>query len=240
MRPISTGERQSNRAALREEFGIRYLLEGSVRKAGNQVRISARLIDAVEDRHLWAERYDRPLTDIFALQDDIASKILTALRVNLTDEERRRFERAPTTNLEAYDFYLRAQKMTRRARRGLRPELMDEAAKLYEKAIALDPEYAVAYGALGLNRWLTWFYGWNPDGDASIESALALYDQALALDGTNPPRYPLRDSPQCCTYANSTWPRRLRMITSGVFLRIRRPIASPLTWRLFRVAMRMH
>ncbi len=173
-------------AALREEFGIRYLLEGSVRKAGNQVRISARLIDVVEDRHLWAERYDRPLTDIFALQDEITSKILTALRVNLTDEERRRFERAPTTNLEAYDFYLRAQKMMRRARRELRPELMDDAAKLYEKAIALDPEYAVAYGALGLNRWLTWLYGWNPDGDASIESALALYDKALALDGTNP------------------------------------------------------
>jgi len=173
-------------AALREEFGIRYLLEGSVRKAGDQVRISARLIDVVEDRHLWAERYDRSLTDIFALQDDIGSKILTALRVNLTDEERRRFQQAPTTNLEAYDFYLRAQEMTQRARRELRPELMEDAAALYEQAIDLDPEYAVAYGAFGLNRWLTWFYGWNPDSDASQERALVLYEHALALDPNNP------------------------------------------------------
>ena len=171
---------------LKEEFGVRYLLEGSVRKAANQVRISARLIDIVEDRHLWGERYDRPLTDIFALQDEICGKILTALRVNLTPTEQKRFLQAPTTNLEAYDFYLRAQEMSHRARRELRPELMDQAAALFNKAIELDPDYSAAYGALGLNEWVSWLYQWTEEGDLAVERAVEHFDKSLALDNSNP------------------------------------------------------
>ena len=173
-------------AALREEFGVRYMLEGSVRKAGEQVRISARLIDIVENQHLWGERYDRPLTDIFALQDEIGGKILTALRVNLTAEEQFRFRTAPTDNLEAYDFYLRAQELTHRARRELKPELMDDAAALYEKAIALDPDYAVAHGAMGFVHWLRWVYDWGDDIETSLKTALALFEKAEAIDDSNP------------------------------------------------------
>ncbi|MBI3799125.1 MAG: adenylate/guanylate cyclase domain-containing protein, partial [Deltaproteobacteria bacterium] len=89
------------------EMGVAYVLEGSVRKVGTQVRITAQLIDATTGFHLWTERYDRPLQDIFALQDEIRQKIVLALKVKLTPEEQERFQRAPTNNLEAYDFYLR-------------------------------------------------------------------------------------------------------------------------------------
>jgi TolB-like protein len=91
------------------ELDVRYVVEGSVRKVGGQVRITAQLIDATQDQHRWSERYDRPLTDLFALQDEIRQKIITALKVKLTPEEHERFQRAPTNNLEAYDFYLRGE-----------------------------------------------------------------------------------------------------------------------------------
>jgi adenylate cyclase len=88
------------------ELGVRYVLEGSVRKAGDQVRITAQLVDAMQDQHVWSERYDRPLQALFVLQDEIRQKIVTALKVKLTLEEQQRFRQAPTANLEAYDYYL--------------------------------------------------------------------------------------------------------------------------------------
>src|SRR5262249_11415366 len=100
---------------LSRELGVQYVVEGSVRKAGDQVRITAQLIDATQDQHLWSERYDRPLTELFVLQDEIRQKIVTALKVKLTPEEHERFLRAPTNNLEAYDFYLRGMESFSRA-----------------------------------------------------------------------------------------------------------------------------
>src|SRR5213592_2398740 len=88
-------------------LGVRYLVEGSVRKAGNRVRINAQLVDATTGGHLWAERYDRELQDIFALQDEVTQKIVLALKVMLTPEEQVRFRQAPTESLEAYDYFLR-------------------------------------------------------------------------------------------------------------------------------------
>jgi adenylate cyclase len=170
---------------LQRDLGIRYLLEGSVRKAGDQVRINARLVDVVAGENLWGERYDRALTDIFALQDDIRKKILTALRVNLTQAEKERFAKAPTTNLEAYDFYLRAQEMSHRARQELRPEFMTRAEELFRKAIELDPDYAAAYAALGLTEWLTWNYDWGEDPEAALRSSLEHFEKSHALDDSN-------------------------------------------------------
>ena len=89
------------------ELGVQYMLEGSVRKAGDQVRVTAQLIDAATGGHLWAERYDRPLQDIFAVQDEIRAEIVTHLGLELTEEEQERLRRIPTTNLEAYDDLLR-------------------------------------------------------------------------------------------------------------------------------------
>jgi len=171
---------------LKRELGIRYLLEGSVRKAGEQVRINARLVDVTEGENLWGERYDRALTDIFALQDDIRRKIITALRVNLTETEKQRFLKAPTTNLEAYDYYLRAQEMSHRARRELRPELMDSAAALFHEAIKLDADYAAAYGALGLTEWLAWNYDWAEDPGTALRRSREFFEKSLALDDSNP------------------------------------------------------
>ena len=90
-----------------QELGVRYVVEGSVQKAEARVRINAQLVDATTGRHLWAERYDRELKDIFALQDEITQKIVGALQVKLTAEEQGRVGRVPTDNLEAYDYFLR-------------------------------------------------------------------------------------------------------------------------------------
>lgn len=101
-----------------KELGVRYLLEGSIRKAGNRVRITAQLIDATTGYHLWAERYDRNLEDIFALQDEVTQKIVAALKVQLTEGEQQRFGRPLTDDIKAYDYYLRGcdlQKQTRQA-----------------------------------------------------------------------------------------------------------------------------
>jgi adenylate cyclase len=93
------------------ELGVRHVLEGSVRKAGHRVRINVQLIDAPTGGHVWAERYDRELEDIFAVQDEITQRIVFALKVMLTPEEQARFRHAPTKNLEAYDTYLRGVSM---------------------------------------------------------------------------------------------------------------------------------
>jgi adenylate cyclase len=112
------------------------------------------LIDATKDQHLWSERYDRPLTDIFALQDEIRQKIVTALKVKLTLEENERFQRVPTNNLEAYDFYLRGLESRLRASYEGKKEANAQARQMFEKAIELDPKYAGAYASLGQTYFL--------------------------------------------------------------------------------------
>jgi len=139
------------------ELGVRYVLEGSVRKASDQVRITAQLIDATTDRHLWAERYDRPLTDIFALQDETAQKIMTALRLQLTLQEQGVLVRKTTDNLEAYEYFLRGLEYFYRFTR----EGNTQARQMFEKAVALDLKYAEAYTFLGLTYRVEWVYQWS-------------------------------------------------------------------------------
>jgi TolB-like protein/tetratricopeptide (TPR) repeat protein len=124
-----------------EELGVRYVLEGSVRRAGSQVRINVQLIDATSGGHVWAERFDRESSNIFAVQDETIQHIVDVLAIQLSISEQHRLERLPTTNLEAYDYYLRAEQA---ARTGFRPKLR-EALGLYEKAMALDPTFAEAF-----------------------------------------------------------------------------------------------
>jgi adenylate cyclase len=164
------------------ELGVRYVLEGSVRKAGDQVRITAQLVDATQDQHLWSERYDRPLTEIFVLQDEIRQKIVTALKVKLTPDEHERFQRAPTNNLEAYDFYLRGMESFWRAFYETKKEANAQARQMYEKAIELDPQYAGAYAGLSLSYFLDWFYVWSTDRAQSLERAFELGQRAVVLD----------------------------------------------------------
>jgi adenylate cyclase len=161
---------------------VRYVLEGSVRKTDNQVRITAQLADATTGGHLWSERYDRPLHDIFALQDEIRQKIVFALKVKLTPEEQERFQRGPTNNLEAYDNWLRGVEFWHRAFYETKKEANIQARQMLERAVELDPQYARAYAGLGGTYLLEWFFQWNSDRAQSLGRALELAQKAVALD----------------------------------------------------------
>jgi adenylate cyclase len=170
-----------------KELGVQYVLEGSVRKADGQVRITAQLIDATTDHHLWTEHYDRPLQDIFALQDEIVQKIVTTLKLQLTLMEQGihgALVRKGTDNLEAYDFYLRGMASVLRAGTERKKEANVQARQLLEKAIELDPQYALVYVALGLTYFYDGFYQWNPDQIQLFERAIELAQRAITLDGS--------------------------------------------------------
>src|SRR5262249_40970663 len=153
------------------------VLEGSVRKADTQVRITAQLIDATTGGHLWSERYDRPLQDIFALQDDVVQKIVTTLRLQLTLQEQGILVRKRTDNLQAYDDYLRGREQFNR----FTQEANAQARQLFEKALELDPQYAEAYAFLGWTYFAEWGFQWSQDAQA-LDQALALAQRAVALD----------------------------------------------------------
>ena len=131
------------------ELGVKYVLEGSVRRAGDKVRISAQLIDATTGGHLWAERYDGSLSDVFGLQDEVTRKIVTVLAVQLTVGEEEQFALRETKNTEAYDVFLKGWDQYLRQT----PEGLHEAITHFEKAIELDPNYSRAYAALSATYW---------------------------------------------------------------------------------------
>jgi len=164
------------------ELGVRYVLEGSVRKADSQVRITTQLVDATTGHHLWAERYDRPLQDIFALQDEVVQKIVTTLKLQLTLWERGSLVRKRTDNLEAYDYYLRGLESFWRFTK----EANAQARQLFEKAIELDPQYAEAYASLGMTYNLARVWHWSQDPAQALERAFELEQQAVALDDSLP------------------------------------------------------
>jgi len=160
------------------ELGVRYVLEGGVLKSGDQLRITAQLVDAITGHHLWSERYDRPLRDVFTLQDEITQRIIAALEVKLTAGEQEGVWRKYTDNLAAYDSYLRGVEYFYRATK----EENLQARQMFERAIALDPEFAGAYAYLGLSHWLDWIWLWSPDPARSLEQAFELAQKAVALD----------------------------------------------------------
>jgi adenylate cyclase len=161
-----------------QELGVRYVLEGSVRKAGDRVRITAQLIDATTGNHLWAERYDRELKDIFALQDEITMKILTALQVKLTEGEQARISVKGTDNLEAYLKFLQGREHSHRFTRGGNVF----ARQMCEEAIALDPEYAGPYWLLSIIHQSDLFLGVSTNRSQSMARIKELAQKALALD----------------------------------------------------------
>jgi TolB-like protein/rhodanese-related sulfurtransferase len=150
-----------------EELGVRYVLEGSVRRSGDQVRVNAQLIDALSGFHLWAEKYDNSLADVFALQDEVVGQIVTALAVNLTSAESARKGQAETAVPQAYDALLQGWDHFRRQT----PEDYGKAISFFEKAIELDPNYSRAYAGLASVYWTITDLGWD--------SLLGLEYQAL-------------------------------------------------------------
>jgi adenylate cyclase len=159
------------------DLGVRYVLEGGVQRSGSRVRITAQLVDAGTGYHIWAERYDREVTDIFALQDEVTQQIVRAMAVRLTDAERVRMGRAPTGVLEAYDLVLRGHEERSRTTR----EGNAEARRLFVKAIDLDPGYAAAYLGLSWTYLQNWQLLWTADRE-SLARARELAEKASALN----------------------------------------------------------
>jgi adenylate cyclase len=169
------------------ELGVRNVLEGSVRKAGDKVRITAQLVDAKTGNHVWAERYDRDLKDIFAVQDEITKKIITALQIELTEGEQARVYERGTKNIEAYLKVLQAAEVGRR----LNPEDNLKARRMAEEAIALDPNYASAYRELGATHMREVWLRITKSPRDSLRRAAELAKKALALDESLPPAHTL-------------------------------------------------
>ncbi|NIN73122.1 MAG: tetratricopeptide repeat protein [Gemmatimonadetes bacterium] len=159
-----------------EQLGVATILEGGVQRAGDRVRINAQLIDAATDAHLWAESYDRELTDIFAIQSDVAQRIAAALQATLTADERERIKAAPTGNLEAYDLYLRGRFFW--SQRG---EGIERGLAYFQQALELDPDYARAHAGVADCYNLLGFYAYlRPEEAFPAAKAAAL--RALEID----------------------------------------------------------
>ena len=160
-----------------EELGVTTILEGSVRHAGQRVRITAQLIDAATDEHLWADRYDRDLEDIFEIQSDVAEQIVEALRVRLTSRERSRLSERPTDSVEAYKAYLKGRHfLSRRTEAAIR-----QAIEWFRKAVEADPSFAQAWAGVADGYALLASYSAAPVPDARAETHAAA-GRALALD----------------------------------------------------------
>ncbi len=160
------------------DLGVRYVLEGSVRKAGNRLRITAQLIDAPTDNHVWVERYDRDLEDIFLVQDEVARKVAGALEVALTPAENERLGQAPTDNLEAYDVYLRARKTPWPPTR----HNVRSARTAYERVIEMDPTFVGGYAGKSMMYSMAVIWNHSDDPEDDSRTALELAQRAVELD----------------------------------------------------------
>jgi adenylate cyclase len=166
-------------------LNARYLLEGSIRRAGDRVRVNVALTEAATGHHVWSEVYDAELKDIFTVQDDIARRVVGAAAVRLTQFEQERVLAKPTDNLTAYEFVLRGREFLWHASR----DKNDEAAALFQRAVDLDPNYAAAYAALGGSHFQAVVSGWTEFRQEELEQAEILAQKALALDPTTTTAY---------------------------------------------------
>ena len=160
------------------EFGVDYVLEGSVRKVGDRIRVTVQLIDAETDRHVWAERYDRKLEDIFALQDEMTCAIAATLPGRVEAATHDRVNRKPTDNMAAYECVLAAKVLHHRSIRADNTE----ALRLLDRALVLDPNYAHAHAWKGCVLGQAWTYDWCADRDATFQQVAEELEVALALD----------------------------------------------------------
>ena len=163
-----------------EELGIRFVLEGSFQRSGDHIRIHAQLIDALNGRNLWADRYDTVLTDLFTVQDQVTQKIVGALQVQLTEQERKRLASRYTESYDAYDDFLRGQALYGRFNK----DDNMQARAMFETAINLDPGFARAYGSLALTHVEDYRERWGKQPASSAKKAIEFADKAIALDDT--------------------------------------------------------
>jgi len=164
------------------ELGVRFVLEGSIRKAGNRVRITAQLVDALSGGHLWADRFDRELTDIFATQDEVVQKIVEALAIKLSQVEAQDLRRGGTKNLEAYECWLRARQLLGR---GTRDSII-QARDLHRRAIELDPKFCSPHVGLAFAAVSDYVNAWGPDPMLALDEAEQWARRAIELDDRQP------------------------------------------------------
>ncbi len=165
-----------------KRLGVRYVLEGSVRRSGNRIRVTAQLIDASDGAHLWAERYDRAVDDIFAIQDEITLVLATEMQVKLTEGEQARLHYTTTSNVEAWTLWVQGLSHFRRA---VTREECGHARVCWEKALALDPGSSSLNAMLGFLHCLDARFGWWDDSETAMGKARAYVDRALAIDPGN-------------------------------------------------------
>jgi adenylate cyclase len=157
-----------------------FVMEGSIRRAGDRLRITARLAETASGHSVWAERFDRRMEDVFAIQDEIAQSIALALRVVLTDKEKHEIEKVPTSNIQAYDYYLRGRKFLYQLRR---PSL-EFARQMFARAIVIDPNYARAYA--GVADCSSFLYMWFESSEDNLREARSASRRAVELDPESP------------------------------------------------------
>jgi adenylate cyclase len=164
------------------ELGVGYVLEGSVRKAGNRVRVTAQLIDAASDAHIWADRFDRDLSDIFAVQDELTREIISALKIKFAEREK-----APiggTKNMEAHDLFLKGRELIMGNIRNR--EIFQQSTACFQRAIALDPNYAAPYAGLGMAYMLDYQNHWSATPAQSLDEAERFVSESIARDENDP------------------------------------------------------
>ena len=165
-----------------QDLGVRYVLEGSVQKSGDRIRVTAQLIDAATGLHLWADSYQRELKDLFQLQDDITKNVITALQLKLTEGEIARIYGRGTDNLEAY---LKVMKGIHHVNFWNKTD-NDIARRFFREAVSLDPEYADAYTLLGWTyRHEAAFWGWTATPERSYQKAMELAQKAISLNAAD-------------------------------------------------------
>jgi adenylate cyclase len=164
------------------DLGVRYVLEGSVRKAGNRVRVTGQLIDAVNGAHIWAERFDRDLTDIFAVQDELTKEIIAALKVKLTPENKNRLARRGTIDVEAYNLFLRGREHAFLHTRSGNLE----ARKLLERAVTINSDFAAALAFIAFTHVNDYINGWADLAERSLQTGLEIAQRAVQVDEEEP------------------------------------------------------
>ena len=187
-----------------QDLGADYVLEGSIRRAGNRLRITAQLVETRTRHSAWAERYDREMQDVFEVQDEIARSIAQALRVTLSPQEERIIARKPTDNLQAYDYFLRGRSYTRR-------ENFDHALQMFEQAIKLDPKFALAHA--GVANVCGMIYELREQNPKWIERGVTACERALSLD---PQAAEVLAAQARVSYAKKEWDQAVRFARMAI------------------------
>lgn len=171
--------------ALHDELSVNFILQGNARRDGDQIRINMQLVNTETGFNIWAQRYDRKLTEIFAVQDEISTSLIDALAIKLSSQEKHRLAQRATNNLEAYEYFLEGQRLSRDQTK----QTNAQAREAYKHAIAIDPAYGRAYGAWAYTLALDYRHGWTDTPVENLERALGLAEQGVELDNSIPQTY---------------------------------------------------